>query len=73
MVGATITLLNSATAAKRMEVSNGQGEYLFSDVAVGRLRSYGHGGGFWNVEVDSLHVDADANVRTDAQSASGVA
>ena len=65
VVGAEITLFNTATSAKRVEKSNAQGEYLLSDVAVGDYVLTVTAPGFGTVEVDSLHVDADANVRTD--------
>lgn len=67
VVGAAITLLNTATEAKRVEVSNAQGEYLFSDVAVGDYVLTVTAAGFGTHEVDSLHVDSDANVRTDVE------
>ena len=67
VVGAEITLFNTATSAKRVEKSNTEGEYLISDVAVGDYVLTVTAPGFGTTEVDSLHVDADANVRTDAQ------
>ena len=67
VVGAEITLFNTATSAKRVEHSNAEGEYLFSDVAVGDYVLTVTSPGFGTTEVDSLHVDADANVRTDLE------
>lgn len=67
VVGAEITLFNTATEAKRIEKTNAQGEYLFSDVAVGDYILTGTAPGFGTTEVDALHVDADANVRTDVK------
>jgi hypothetical protein len=66
IVKAEITLFNTATDAKRVETTNAGGEYLFSDVAVGDYILTVTAPGFGTTEVDSLHVDADANVRTDA-------
>lgn len=66
VVSAEVTLFNTATEAKRVEKSNAEGEYLFSDVAVGDYILTVTAPGFGAFEVDQLHVDADANVRTDA-------
>ena len=67
VVGAEITLFNTATAAKRVETSNAQGEYLFSDVAIGDYVLTATATGFGTTQVDDLQMNADLNVRSDLE------
>ncbi len=71
MVGASVVLINTATDAKRSETSNAKGEYLFSDVAVGDYILTVTAPGFEALVIQSLHVDADQNVREDAPMKAG--
>lgn len=48
-------------------VSNGRGEYLFSDVRIGQYQLLVTSPGFGNLTVDNIAVDADQNVRIDAK------
>ncbi len=67
VVGAEIVLFNLATNAKRVEKSNAEGEYLFSDISIGEYILTVTAPGFGTTEIDGVNVDADANVRSDVQ------
>jgi len=67
VVGATITLVNTATNAERTAESNSRGEYVFSDVAVGVYTLTVTAPLFETYVVEALQLDADQNVRTDAK------
>jgi len=67
VVGATVTLVNTATNAEVVHESNAKGEYLFSDVAVGIYTLTVSAPGFETSVINSIQLDADQNVRTDAK------
>ncbi|HEY0307529.1 MAG TPA: carboxypeptidase regulatory-like domain-containing protein [Acidobacteriaceae bacterium] len=67
VVGATITLVNTATNAQRTAESNSRGEYVFSDVAVGMYTLTVAAPLFETYVVEGVQLDADQNVRTDAK------
>lgn len=67
VVGASITLVNTATNAQRTAESNSRGEYGFSDVPVGMYTLTVTAPQFETYVVENLQLDADQNVRTDAK------
>jgi hypothetical protein len=66
LVGAAVSLVNTATGEERTTQTNSKGEYLFGDVAVGNYNLTVSAEGFETYVVEAIQVDADTNVRTDA-------
>jgi len=69
--GATVTLTNTGEGRTLTAKSNGKGEYLFSDVAVGTYTLKVSAPTFEGFVVPSIEVNADTNVREDARLVAG--
>lgn len=67
VVGAVITLTSTEQNRTVSVKSNGKGEYVFNDVPVGIYTVKFTAPTFQTDETRDLHVDADQNVRLDAQ------
>ncbi|HEY0306712.1 MAG TPA: carboxypeptidase regulatory-like domain-containing protein [Acidobacteriaceae bacterium] len=64
---AEVMLTSLSTGQVTHVTSNGRGEYLLNDVHVGQYRLHVNSPGFGAFTVNNVAVDADQNVRIDAQ------